>query len=338
MVLAGVEEGMAAVLDHKSSASTVQRSNKVGDVFLVALHGAKVLVAQAIAKVEFPGDLPGILDVRVEGVDMDKALRVTNGNCGAAGKGIGVVECVTCRNVTREKVRKRFCQRSFCCSDRISCPGAGGTVKDELSSSAAMIELIEFPVAKFGSETELMFPNGIGDDVGEVQCQIASALGRSQANLFKSPRTALGRRRDDDIGSPVDGLPVVGSIRAEEYAHGPGIEAIVVVVEELVKIASTKKELIGPPWRQSGIQDCAVVSIVERRHLEVVRQIRAGRSQRWAAAEWCDLVPLADDGVQRKMVFVRNLVIEPSYTVIAVPKLGAGTKEIPGGGRETCDA
>ena len=170
MVLTRVEERMAAILNQESGARTVQRCNKVGDVFLVGLHGAKVLVAQAIAKVEFPGNLPGILDVRVEGVDMDPAFRVTDGNCGAAGKAIVDVEGVAARrDVTSEKVRKRFCQRSFCCSDRISCPGAGGTVKDELSSSAAMIELIEFPVAKFGSETELMFPNGIGDDVGEVQ-------------------------------------------------------------------------------------------------------------------------------------------------------------------------
>lgn len=208
MVLAGVEEGMAAVLNQESSARTVQRSNKVGDVFLVALHGAKVLVAQAIAKTEFPGDLPGILDVRVEGVDMDPAFRVTDGNCGAAGKAIVDVEGVAARrDVTSEKVRKRFCQRSFCCSERISSPRAGGTVKDELSSSAAMIELIEFPVAVFGSETELMFPDGIGDDIGEVQCQIAAAFGRSQANLFKSPPPLLEGGAITIFGAPRMGFP-----------------------------------------------------------------------------------------------------------------------------------
>ena len=160
-----------------------------------------------------------------------------------------------------------------------------------------MIELIEFSVAVFGSEAELVLSGAVGNDVGKVQGQVASALRRRQTYLFKSPRTALGRRRDDDIGSAVDGLSVGGGVRAKKYSHGLGIKAIVVVVEQLVEVAGAKKELIGPPRRQRGVQDCAIVTVVERRNLEVVRQIRAGRSQRWAAAQWSRLVTLTDDGV-----------------------------------------
>src|SRR6266404_2733743 len=143
-----------------------------------------------------------------------------------------------------------------------------------------MIELIEFPVAEFGSVAELVLADTVGNDVGKGQGKVASALGRRQTNLFKSTGAALGRRRDDDIGSAVDGLPMGGGVRTKEYSHGLGVEAIVVVVEQLVEIAGAKKELIGPPRGQRGVQDPAIVSVVERRHLEVVSQIRAGASPR----------------------------------------------------------
>src|SRR6266851_6681181 len=334
MVLTRIEEGAAALKDESCS------RHEVRDVARsVRLHGAKILVAQAVTNVELPSELPGILNVRVKGVDVHKAFRITNSNGRAAGKVVGDgMEVVASGNIAGEEVGQSLCYRGFRCSHRIISPRAGGTVEDELSCSAAVVELVEFSVAVFGSEAELVLSDTVGNDVGKVQSQVASALGRSEANLFESTGAALGRRRDDDIGSAVDGLPVVGGVRAEEYAHGLGIEATVVVVEELVEVAGAKKELVGPPGRQRRIQDCAIVSVVERRYLEEVRQVGAGRSQGWAATEWCDLVPLADDGVQRKMVFVRNLVIEPSYAVVAIAKLGAGTKEIPGGGREACDA
>ena len=110
-----------------------------------------------------------------------------------------------------------------------------------------MVELIEFAVAVFGPVTELMFADRIGNDVGKVQGQVTSSLGGSQTDLLKSPGTTLGGRRDDDIGSAVNGLPVVRGVGAQEYAHGLRIEAVVVVMEELVKVAGTKKELVGPP-------------------------------------------------------------------------------------------
>ena len=37
-------------------------------------------------------------------------------------------------------------------------------------------------------------------------------------------------------------------------------------------------------------------------------------------------------------MFVRNLVIDPSYAVVAISKFGAGAEEIASGGGEACDA
>src|SRR5216683_3879247 len=333
MVLTRIEEGAAALKDESCS------RHEVRDVARsVRLHGAKILVAQAVTNVEPPSELPGILNVRVKGVDVHKAFRITNSNGRAAGKVVGNgMEVVASGNIAGEEVGQSLCYRGFRCGHRITSPRAGGTVEDELSCSAAMIELIEFPVAEFGSVAELVLSDTVGNDVGKVQGKVASALGRRQTNLFKSTGAALGRRRDDDIGSAVDGLPMGGGVRTKEYSHGLGVEAIVVVVEELVEVAGAKKELIGPPRGQRGVQNCAIVSIVERRHFKIVRQIGAGRSQGRTAAQWCSLVALPDDGVERKMMFVRNLVINPSNTVVAIAKLGAGAEEVASCSRQATD-
>ena len=104
-----------------------------------------------------------------------------------------------------------------------------------------MIELIQMRLAKLGPEAVLVLSTSIGNDIGEMISQIASAFGRSQANLLKPC--------DPDIWSSEDRLSVIGSIRAEEQAQGLGIEAVVVVVEELVEVACTKEELIRHPGR-----------------------------------------------------------------------------------------
>src|SRR5947208_16379732 len=101
MVLTGVEEGMAAVLNHKSGSG-----DKVGDVFFVALHGTKVLISYAVIKVELFGELPGILDIGIEGVDVHKPFGITDGNCGSACKSGVVMEAIACRDITRKKTRQ----------------------------------------------------------------------------------------------------------------------------------------------------------------------------------------------------------------------------------------
>src|SRR5437660_12625997 len=101
-----------------------------------------------------------------------------------------------------------------------------------------MIELIEFSVAVFGSEAELVLSDAVGNDVGKVQGEVASALGRRQTYLFNSPRTALGRRGDDDIGSAVDGLSVGGGDGGKKFCLGLGVEAIVVDYDEAMYVSS----------------------------------------------------------------------------------------------------
>src|SRR5262249_37611212 len=117
MVLTGLEEGMTAVLKHKSSARTIQGSDKVGDVFFVALHWTEVFIAYAIFEVKLLGDLPRILDVGIEGVNMHPALWVADGNGGAAGKIIVAMEFVARRHISGKKVGEGTKDRVCCCTD-----------------------------------------------------------------------------------------------------------------------------------------------------------------------------------------------------------------------------
>src|SRR5919108_596593 len=177
MVLTRVKERVAAILHHKAGSR-----DKVSNVFLVGLHGTKVFIAQTVFEIKFLGDLPGILDICVERVDMDPAFGITNDNCGATRKGVVDVERVCARrNVTGQKVGQGAEQRVGR-TGSATRPRPSGTVENEFSSSAAVIELIEFAVAKFGSITELVLTDTVGKDVGKVQGQVASAFRRRQTN------------------------------------------------------------------------------------------------------------------------------------------------------------
>src|SRR5260370_20572906 len=105
MVVTGIEEGGAALKDESCS------RHEVRDVARsVRLHGAKILVAQAVTNVEPPSELPGILNVRVKGVDVHKAFRITNSNGRAAGKVVGDrMEVDASRYVTSQEVGQSLC-------------------------------------------------------------------------------------------------------------------------------------------------------------------------------------------------------------------------------------
>src|SRR5260370_12627180 len=163
MVVTGIEEGSAALKDESCS------RHEGGDVARsVRLHGAKILVAKAVTNVEPLSELPGILNVRVKGVDVHKAFRITNSNGRAAGKVVGNgMEVVASGNIAGEEVGQSLCYRGFRCSHRIISPTAGGTVEDELSCSAAVVEIVEFSVAVFCSETELVVFDPVVNAGGE---------------------------------------------------------------------------------------------------------------------------------------------------------------------------
>src|SRR5260370_4367425 len=67
---------------------------------------------------------------------------------------------------------------------------------------------------------------------------------------------------------------------------------------------------------------------MDRSDLEVVAQIRAGRSQRGAAAERSNLVALAHVRAEVKVVFIRNLLVESCDAIVTVTKLGAGSEGV----------
>jgi hypothetical protein len=74
MVLTRIKERMAAILDHKS-----RSGNEVGDIArVIGLHWPEVFVTEAVLEVELFRELPGILQVRIDSVDVNKALRISD--------------------------------------------------------------------------------------------------------------------------------------------------------------------------------------------------------------------------------------------------------------------
>ncbi len=288
MVLTGVEQRLAVLYVESCS------RNEIRNVLLVARHRTKELIAKAIVKVQLLANLPGILEVSIESIDVHKAFGIPHRD----GRE---------RHVAGKKVGQRFCEGVQSCA---ICPRSLSSVESESSRSTAVIELIELRPANLRSITQLMSSPAVGDDVCDVPSEVAPALRRGQASLLKP--------RNSKIWSTEDGLSVIRRVRAQEQAQGLGIKAAVIVVEDLVEVVGTKEKLIG---QLRG----------KRSDLEVVAQIRAGRSQRGAAAEGSNLVALAHVRPKVKVVFVRNLLVESRDAIVTVTKLGAGTEEVESG-------
>ena len=173
-----------------------------------------------------------------------------------------------------------------------------------------MIELIHAAAPKFAAKTKLMRSHAVGHDIGDVVGEVAAPLRRRQSNLLKVANL--------NVRSAVDGLPVGGCTRAEEQSHLLCIEASVKVVKDLVEIISTYQYLVREPARERGIQHQRLVENVERRHFEVVLQVRAGRSQCGAATEWGRLAALSTEKAHIEVVFVVDLIIHLCNAIVAI--------------------
>ncbi len=160
----------------------------------------------------------------------------------------------------------------------------------------------------------------MGNDVRDVPSEVAPPLWRGQASILKP--------LNSKIRSTVDGLTVYGSVWAEEQSQGLGNKAAVVVVEDLVEVVGTKEKLIGQLRGKRGVEHGRIVVHMDRSDLEVVAQIRAGRSQRGAAAEGSNLVALAHVRAEVQVVFIGNLLVESPDPIVTVTKLGAGAEEV----------
>ena len=131
-----------------------------------------------------------------------------------------------------------------------------------------MVELIEVRLANLTSETELVLASGVRNDVRQVPGEVAASFRRCEPDLFEIA--------DNNVGSTVNGLPVIFRARAEEEAHGFGVEAIVEVVKELVEVIGAKEHLIGQLRCEGRVKDQRVIEHVERGDFEIVLQVRAG--------------------------------------------------------------
>jgi len=183
-----------------------------------------------------------------------------------------------------------------------------------------MIELVDAAPAKPAPKPQLVRSHAVGNDVRDVPGKVAAAFGGRKANLLKVA--------DLNVWRAENGLSVVKGTGAEEQSHGMGIKAIIKVVKDLIKIVGADEHLIGEPTGEGGVEDQRFVENVEGRHFEVVLQVRAGRSQCGAAAEWGRLAALSAKEANIEMVLVINLIIDLGDAIVAIASRSYGAEEI----------
>ena len=67
-------------------------------------------------------------------------------------------------------------------------------------------------------------------------------------------------------------------VGAEKQAHRVRVEAMVGIVEGLVKVVDAEQDLVRHPWSEHGVQCGRIVVDVNRSFFEVVRQVGTGGS------------------------------------------------------------
>ena len=281
-----------------------------------AVQRPEIFVAQTEIKVKPAGYLYRVLPEEVKTVNPDEAFRISHGDRGG-------------RNVAGQEISQGT---SGVGTRTSSCPGSLSSIEGEFSGSTPVIELIHASLPDLTSETELMPAHVVGNDVGQHPSDVIPAFRGREANLLKAGATI--RTRYDNIRGAQDGLSLNRRIRAQEQAQGLGIEAVVGVAEGLVEIVDSEKQLIRHSRRENGVQRGRVVVDVDRSLLEVILQVRTGRSQGRAAAQRGGLTALPAKPADGKPVFLGEVVIDFGYAVVAVSSRGNRTEEVAGCCRE----
>ena len=93
---------------------------------------------------------------------------------------------------------------------------------------------------------------------------------------------------------------------------------MVEVTKDLVEIVGADQNLVREPARECGVEHEGFVENVERRHFEVVFQVRAGCSQCGAASEWGRLAALSSEKTHIEMVLVVDLIIHLCNAIVAI--------------------
>ena len=78
-----------------------------------------------------------------------------------------------------------------------------------------------------------MSPGNVGNDVGQMARNVVAAFGRCDANLVKTA--------DCDVGSPLNGLPVLGCVRAQKQTQILHVETIVRIMKDLIEVADAEE-------------------------------------------------------------------------------------------------
>src|SRR6201993_3027770 len=138
------------------------------------------------------------------------------------------------------------------------------------------VEFVDVPLAHFAAETELVFAEVEGNDIGEHAGNVVAAFRRRNAHLFKPA--------NGDIGSTQNRLTVNQSVGAEIQTEGMSVEAVVGVVEGLVGVVHAKQKLVGHARGNDRIQSGSVVVYVDGGLFKIVFQVGTRRGQRRAGA------------------------------------------------------
>src|SRR4029077_10699306 len=133
---------------------------------------------------------------------------------------------------------------------------------------------------------------------------------------------------DGNIWRSKNRLPVDGSVRAEIQSQGPGIEAVDVIVKNLIKVVDPKQDLIGHPRCQNRIERDGVVVYVNRGFLEIERKIRTGCAQRRTCTQRGGLASLSAEPTGREVVLFSEVMVELDDAVVTVAGGCHRTKEV----------
>src|ERR1700693_320100 len=101
----------------------------------------------------------------------------------------------------------------------------------------AEIKFVDTSLSNFSAKAELMLTRRVRNDVRKHSGDVVAALGRSNANLFKS--------RNGYIGSSQNGFSMDRSIGTLEKSERHGIEVGVSITECLVEIVHGEEKLVG---------------------------------------------------------------------------------------------
>src|SRR5580704_1252629 len=141
-------------------------------ILVQAVKRPVVFVAQAQIYVKFARDLPVILPKKIESIDPDKPLRVSDGDRGS-------------RHVASQKIGQSAGRICGCARSGPGCPRVRSG-EFETSQRTPEIEFIHSSLPHFTTKTKLVLARNIRHYVGQMAGDVIPALWRRDAHLIET--------------------------------------------------------------------------------------------------------------------------------------------------------